>query len=183
MELLSPGDLKRKRTELGLTQAQLADRAGVSQPLIARVESGSVDPKLSTFRDILMALSEAEKERLEAREIMHHEVIHVSPQDEVKRAVELMRRHGFSQLPVIEDGTPVGSVTEAEVVHRMNVEGQDVTSRRVEELMEEGFPTISPSTDLNVVSRILEHESALLVMDRGEVVGVVTNADVMRILE
>lgn len=183
MELLSKEELKKRRTQLGVTQSQLAERAGVSQPLIARIESGSVDPKLSTFRRVLEALDELERERVEAREFMHREVISVSPGDPVKRAVELMREHGFSQLPVIRDGVPVGSVTESEIVHTMNVEGQDVTSKDVEDVMEEGFPTISPSTDMNVVSRILEHESALLVVEHGEVVGVVTNADVMRILE
>ncbi|MCG7853963.1 MAG: helix-turn-helix domain-containing protein, partial [Methanosarcinaceae archaeon] len=36
MSLPTPEDLKQKRAELGLTQNELAKRAGVSQPLIAR---------------------------------------------------------------------------------------------------------------------------------------------------
>jgi len=182
MEVPSPEELSKRRERLGLTQAELAEKAGVSQPMIARIESGSVDPRVSTFGRIVEALNEAEKERVEARRIMHEEVISVSPEDPVRRAVELMRRKGFSQLPVLEDGVPVGSISESAVVHELNV-GGDVSEERVEDLMDEGFPTISPSTSVDVVSRILEHESALLVVERGEVVGVVTNADVMRILE
>ncbi len=54
MQLPTPEDLKKRRNELGLTQSDLAKRAGVSQPLIARIESGDVDPRLSTVRKILL---------------------------------------------------------------------------------------------------------------------------------
>ncbi len=42
MQLPTPEGLKKRRNELGLTQSDLAKRAGVSQPLIARIESGDV---------------------------------------------------------------------------------------------------------------------------------------------
>ena len=63
MQLPTPEDLKKRRNELGLTQSDLAKRAGVSQPLIARIESGDVDPRLSTVRKILEAFEEAKKEK------------------------------------------------------------------------------------------------------------------------
>ena len=53
MELPTPEDLRQRRTELDLTQSSLADKAGVSQPLIARIEGGDVDPRLSTLRRIV----------------------------------------------------------------------------------------------------------------------------------
>ncbi|MGP8331846.1 MAG: helix-turn-helix domain-containing protein, partial [Methanosarcinaceae archaeon] len=62
MQLPTPGDLKQKRTELCLTQSELAKRAGVSQPLIARIESGDVDPRLSTLWKIFEAFGAIEKE-------------------------------------------------------------------------------------------------------------------------
>ncbi|MBS1263973.1 MAG: Zinc metalloprotease [Methanonatronarchaeales archaeon] len=183
MELLSPGELRQRRERLGLTQAELAERAGVSQPLIARVESGSLDPSMSTYTRVLEALHETERVQVEARDLMHTPVLSVSPRDSVRKAVELMRDRGFSQLPVIDEDVPVGSISESDVVHEMSVEGRAITERSVRDLMDEGFPTISPSTGIDTVSRILEHESALMVVERGAVVGVVTNADVMRVLE
>lgn len=151
--------------------------------MIARIESGSVDPRLSTFRRVVEALEETEGERMEVERIMHEPVISVSPEDSVPRAVELMREKGFSQLPVLDGGVPVGSISEADVVHEMNVEGREVSEMCVGDLMGEGFPTISGSTDVETASRILESEDALLVVEKGEVIGVVTSADVMRILE
>jgi len=62
MELPTPQDLRERRTALDLTQSALAEMAGVSQPLIARIEGGDVDPRLSTLRRIVAALDEARDE-------------------------------------------------------------------------------------------------------------------------
>lgn len=50
------GDLLREaRLRAGLTQRQLAARAGTSQPAIARWESGVVQPSLERLRDLIRA--------------------------------------------------------------------------------------------------------------------------------
>ncbi|MGH2936133.1 MAG: helix-turn-helix domain-containing protein [Gaiellaceae bacterium] len=45
--------IRRARTEAGLTQAQLAARAGTSQPALARYESGATLPTLPTLERLL----------------------------------------------------------------------------------------------------------------------------------
>ncbi|HEY3959487.1 MAG TPA: helix-turn-helix domain-containing protein [Solirubrobacteraceae bacterium] len=45
--------LRQARLEAGLTQAELAERAGTSQPAVARYERGSVEPSMSTFERLL----------------------------------------------------------------------------------------------------------------------------------
>lgn len=45
--------LKYARRKAGLSQRQLADRCGVAQPAIARIESGRVDPSISTLDRLL----------------------------------------------------------------------------------------------------------------------------------
>lgn len=50
------GDLLREaRLRAGLTQAQLARRAGTSQSAIARWESGAVQPSFERLRDLIRA--------------------------------------------------------------------------------------------------------------------------------
>ncbi len=50
------GDLLREaRLRAGLTQKQLATRAGTSQPAIARWESGAVQPSLERLRELIRA--------------------------------------------------------------------------------------------------------------------------------
>jgi len=50
------GELLRTRKEKGLTQAELKDISGVNQPTIAKIESGKVDPQLSTLIRLLTPL-------------------------------------------------------------------------------------------------------------------------------
>ena len=71
MFLPTPDDLKKLRLDFNLTQAELASRAGVSQPLIARIESGDVDPRLSTLNKIFNVFDAARKEKIDVRKIMH----------------------------------------------------------------------------------------------------------------
>jgi len=54
----SPRELKSLRKKANLTQKELAMKAGVSQALVARIESGSVDPRVSTLIKILTVLSD-----------------------------------------------------------------------------------------------------------------------------
>ena len=44
------------RIEMGLSQAELARRCGVSQPAIARLERGEHEPRLATLRRVAHAL-------------------------------------------------------------------------------------------------------------------------------
>ncbi|MCG6494249.1 CBS domain-containing protein [Kitasatospora sp. A2-31] len=44
-------------------------------------------------------------------EICSNEVISVGPDDDIGRAVDLMRRHALRRLPVVDDGRPVGVVS------------------------------------------------------------------------
>ena len=183
MLLPTPDDLKQKRVELGLTQNKLAKRAGVSQPLIARIESGDVDPRLSTIRKIFDAFEEAEKEQILVKDIMHSPVIHTSPEDSVDIAVHIMEEHGFSQVPVIINGLPVGSISEDMIIKSMaDKKTSTISQMKVHDMMGESFPTVSQNTDMVVVSRILEKNPAVLVLERGRVVGVVTKHDVMKLL-
>lgn len=51
-----PERLKYIRSSRGLTQAQLAKKAGLGQSTIGQIESGAKDPSISTLRKIAAAL-------------------------------------------------------------------------------------------------------------------------------
>lgn len=48
--------LCRRRIELGLTQAEVAEKAGLQQESIARLENGNVVPRLDTVFKVAYAL-------------------------------------------------------------------------------------------------------------------------------
>ncbi|MFF3445164.1 helix-turn-helix domain-containing protein [Streptosporangium sp. NPDC002721] len=54
--LLLGQQVYNRRTELGLSQAELAERAGMTQPQVSRLETGGVTPTLALLRRLARAL-------------------------------------------------------------------------------------------------------------------------------
>lgn len=183
MQLPSPDELKQKRTDLGLTQSDLAKRAGVSQPLIARIEAGDVDPRLSTLKKIINVFNDIEKEDIYLRDIMNRDLISVSPDESIDAAVNIMEKFNISQIPVIQDGTSVGSLSEDMIVRSMADKKTSVVSNmKIGDIMGDSFPTLSPNTDVKTASYMLEKYPAVVVLEKGHVAGVVTKYDILKLL-
>jgi len=62
MQIPTGKDIRAARHNKGLTQSELADSAGVSQPLIARIESNDVDPTIDTLYSVISALNDSRSE-------------------------------------------------------------------------------------------------------------------------
>lgn len=54
MQIPTGEDIRAARKNKGLTQSEVAERAGVSQPLIARIESNDVDPTIDTLYSVVL---------------------------------------------------------------------------------------------------------------------------------
>jgi predicted transcriptional regulator len=59
MQIPTGEDIRAARNNKGLTQSGLAESAGVSQPLIARIESDDVDPTIDTLYSVISALNDS----------------------------------------------------------------------------------------------------------------------------
>lgn len=59
MEIPTGDNIRTARKDRGLTQSDIAERADVSQPLIARIESGDVDPTIDTLYSVVSALNDS----------------------------------------------------------------------------------------------------------------------------
>ena len=174
-------DLKRIRRSSGITQKELALRAGVSQSLIARIEKGTIDPRLSTAQKIMRALIILDDTET-ARDIMHSPVITANSRDKIRRAVELMRQNNISQMPVIQEEKIIGSIQETTIVQELlqSKEPKKIFSEFVEKIMEARFPTVNPLTELgDILTLFSKGNSAVLVFDAGKVVGIITKIDVV----
>jgi len=177
MYLPTPQDLRERRTDLGLTQSEIAERAGVSQPLIARIEGGDVDPRLSTLRRIVEALDESEGDVVRAGDLMNTDVVTVAPDDPVREARDLMLEAGYSQLPVVRDRTPEGIIANSDI-RRARTDGAN--DLPIAEVMRESVTTVEPDATLEEIDTYLDHTDAVLVVEHGALVGIITEADVAR---
>jgi len=172
------------RRKLGLTQAEVARAAGVSQPLVARIENGTVDPRLSTLRAVVDALNDAERTGVALRDVMTAPVASVRTTDAVGAAIRVMREKGISQLPVLAKGVAVGSLSDRGVVHALS-EAQDaeaLAKMPVERIMGPPLPMAEPGTSVEQAYRLLEDQPAVLVVERGKPVGIVSKADLLSLV-
>ncbi|PSP45602.1 transcriptional regulator [Halobacteriales archaeon QH_6_66_25] len=177
MELPTPEDLRQRRTDLGLTQSELAEQADVSQPLIARIEGGDVDPRLSTLRRIVNALQEAEGGLLRAEDLMNTPIVSVPPDASVREVTEVMDEKGYSQIPVVRDGSPQGLIGTSDIRQRSE---ENVGDLPVAEVMHESISIVEPDATIDTVDAHLDHNDAVLVVEDGRTVGIITEADIAR---
>lgn len=128
---IDPREIRRIRKELGITQEELARKAGVTQAYVAKLEAGKVDPpRLSTFNRILQALLECKRAQLKARDVMSSPpVISVKPYERVENVIKLMNEHNISQIPVIAGNKVVGSITERTLVRQSSSTRTSTTGR------------------------------------------------------
>lgn len=177
-------DIERLRKKFGLTQEGLAKKAGISQSLIARVESGLVDPRYSKVARIFEALDEMKSKGIRAKELMSRKVVGIQAGDSMDKAASVMKRYDVSQLPVLKGKRPVGSISERVILDEI-AKGIDVhalSEKKVSEFMEDAFPVVSLNAPLTSLSVLLENHSAVLIVDGGEIKGVVSRADLLKVI-
>lgn len=182
----SPQEIKKYRLKLGITQKELAEKAGVSQGLIARIERGTVDPRVSTLSRIIKALKNTEirKRSIKARDIMKSPVIFVTPEKTVKEASDLMERNDISQLPIFKNGVQLGSISEDKIIHMLALGRsiRDISKLRVKDIMDDGFPIVSANTELETLISLVESNPAILVVEKEKIVGIITKSDLVNLM-
>jgi len=118
-----------------------------------------------------------------AKEVMTTRVVSVLPDDPASRAVDLLRRYGFSALPVADRGYHlVGMVSLLDVLRwrEAHPTAEDVA---VGEIMTRDVLWMRPSAKLTLVGHRLRTYGELRVMpivERGVLVGVVTRSDLLQ---
>jgi len=168
--------LRKLRIEAGLTQKELAELAGVSQAHIAKIESGKVDPRLSTVNKILKILTE--RAGLKCSDIMTRDVIYARPEDTIEEISKLMVKHAISQLPIIDkDGKVVGTITEKTIIKNLS---QNIAKEKVKNIMEPPLPCVPENTSVNTIRILLENHIGVLVTKNGEIVGIITRSDILK---
>jgi len=169
-------EIKKIRKKLGLTQTELANRSGVSQSLIAKIESGRIDPTYSKAQKIFAALSDLEKkEEIKAEQIMAGRIISVEPADPIREAISKMKKSQISQLPVIDSHKLVGMVSESTILDAL----LNSKSTKVSEIMQDSPPIVSKATSIRVVSNLLKHYPIVVVSESGKLVGLITKSDLL----
>lgn len=149
--------------------------------MVAKIESGKLDPAYSKVRQIEHALAAlTHHEEKKAREIMTKKVVAVRAEKRAERVITLMKKHGISQVPVVRGEKMLGIVYESSFL-RQDVE--KLLSLRVEDVMEEAPPFVGTNTPLSVIREMLQWYSCVLVVEKGKLTGIITRADILKNLQ
>ena len=92
---------------------------GIPQSTISRIENGTMDPPYSKFKKIYEFLENESRKKKQAEmtagDIMTDNIISIKPKSSIKEAIELMYDNDISQLPIIEKGQNLGSITSKKI--------------------------------------------------------------------
>ncbi len=115
------------------------------------------------------------------------DLVHTHPTETVRDAIEIMREYGVSQLPVVGAEPPVkigevaGSVSERGLLDAV-FGGSAALADRVDRHMSPPLPLIGAGEPVDTARAALQGADALMVVQDGQPVGVVTRHDLLGFL-
>jgi cystathionine beta-synthase len=115
-------------------------------------------------------------------------LVHVHPDETVRVAIAILEEFGVSQLPVVKAEPPlalaevVGSVTDRLLLER-GLHHPEVFDQPVESVMAPPLATVGQGETVDQVADRLQESPAVLVLDGGHPVGILTRSDLLSFLE
>jgi CBS domain-containing protein len=111
------------------------------------------------------------------RDVMTSNPRTVSPQDSIQNAARIMRDEDTGAVPVVDNGRPVGIVTDRDIVVRAVAEGQ--LNRPVREIVSGDVVTARPDMSTKEAAELMsEHQIRRLpVVENDRLVGIVSLGD------
>ena len=187
MKFPSTSEIKKIRKSLDITQAQLAAESGISQSTIAKIEKGTISASYATVVKLFETLDDMRvsgRKDVYASDIASKDVISIQSNMTVRDASELMKTTGYSQLPVLEGDTPVGSISEREIFElvRNGMTMDELSGKPINKVMGESYPVVAENTPMRTVTTMMANFNAVLVSRKGRIVGMITNADLLKLI-
>jgi len=119
---------------------------------------------------------------LSVREVMTKNVMTIESSAPTKEAAEVMDKHDIGCLIVMNEGKPVGIVTERDMLKRVLLQFRDPRITRVSDIMSTPLIASSPETELREAMKLMNKRriKKLPVVEDGLVIGLITLTDVVR---
>ena len=124
------------------------------------------DKAFGTARDIVNLRTEG------------YQLVVVNKNDKIKDAIAIMNDKSVSQIPVMEEGQVIGSLTDNKLLLKI-IENPALKDAKVEEVMEDSMKFVALDSTLDVLSSMVEREKAVLVRDEKHRVHIITKHDIL----
>ncbi len=112
------------------------------------------------------------------------DLVHTHPSETLRDAIEILREYGVSQMPVVGAEPPImagevaGSVSERELLSAV-FEGRAQLADAVSQHMSPPLPLVGAGEPLSTAGSMLRDTDAVMVIDEGKPVGVITRHDLL----
>jgi len=162
------------RKSLRITQPQLARIIDEPRSTIARIESKKYEPKFEVIQKIYNFLYK--KQNISQKplcEFGKRKIVSVKPNQTINKAIDLIIKHKFECIPVIDNDVVKGKITTMKLATR-KTSARD-SKIKVSNFMEEPpiiVPCLTPGT---LIKPFLESSSdCVIITEKGELIGLVT---------
>jgi len=120
---------------------------------------------------------------IEVSAIMVDKVITTKPEATVEEAVKLMNKYEIGCLVVVENGKPVGIITERDFLKRVLPKSEELRNMKVMEVMSKPLISIGPKAQIEEAAKLMFQKKIkkLPVVEKGKLLGLVTLTDLLRI--
>jgi predicted transcriptional regulator len=177
--------IKQARIRLGITQRKLAGLTGISTSMINQIESGRCKPSYETARKLFEILSSLEgKSSMKAGNICSTNLISVQRDEMLHSAIGKMRKNSISQIPVFDGSRVVGIISEDGLAKSMVEKDENkIRDTIISEVMEPPPPLVDVSTPAKAIVPLVRFARCVLVSERGNVIGIITLSDTLKMVE
>lgn len=174
--------VKRKRTLAGLSQKELATLSNVSQSMIAKIESGKIEPSYLIIKKIFQTLDDlSRKENKKCKDIMSKKIIFMDHKENVNNASKTMHKHSISQLPIKNQDKIVGTISENILLDKLSsgMEYNKLMNLEIRDIMGPPLPTLNINMSANAAILIVKESGAILILDGEIPKGIISKSDLI----
>jgi CBS domain-containing protein len=115
----------------------------------------------------------------QVRDIMEKNVITIDINETANNAANQMKENDISFLVIIENGKPVGVVSERDFVQKLCINNQNSSDVKISDIMSYKFRWVNPTTKIeDAIQKMLNNNiRRLIILDDEKLVGVITQTD------
>ena len=119
---------------------------------------------------------------ISVKNIMTKPAVKIEYNRTVQAAAKEMVKHRVGSIMVVKNKKPIGIITETDINKKVVAPGKDPKKLKTEEIMSSPIVFSSPHDDITTaVEKMEKHKiKRLPVVDKGKIVGILTNTDIAR---
>jgi len=125
---------------------------------------------------------------MKVRDIMTKDVISVDKDVNLSHVLNLMKKHGITKIPVVENKKLIGMITDNTIAYKLgSIRKRGVPASRLHasSVTEKDIENVSPDEDVNTILRKVGEPgpTMLNVVENDKLIGVVTKADLLPLVK